>query len=183
MADDFQSNYSEDIDDVVDLEDYDIDGDGEEEPDVESQTGEDADPDADVMDAGLDDDSDGSQSGSDNDDDDDDDGDVQETDDITEFNKMLNLKRKNEHRTHPVLSKYEMTAIVGYRAQMIARGAKPYVEITETDLNDPVSIAIKELKLGKLPLMVERPLPSRSIGKFTHEPRTLDELYMVHSIL
>lgn len=180
MADDFQSTYSEDIDDVVDLDDYDIDGDVDEDVDVESQQGDEEDVDGEGLEAGLEDSSDG-DSNSDDSADEGDEGD--EGDDITEFNKMLNLKRKNEHRTHPVLSKYEMTALVGYRAQMIARGAKPYVEITDADLTDPVSIAIKELKLGKLPLMVERPLPSRSIGKFTHEPRTLDELYMVHSIL
>lgn len=61
-------------------------------------------------------------------------------------------KRKTSH----ILNKTEKTELIGVRAQHIAMGAEPYVVIdTETT---PVEIAIKELREGKMPLLIKRKL-------------------------
>ncbi len=102
----------------------------------------------------------------------------EEDDDLTDFQKILNVQQKQGARTFNRLTKYERTAIIGFRAQQIAEGAPPYVEVGR--LSDPSEIALKELQSGLLPLSIDRPLPSNKIGKFIYETRTLDELINVN---
>lgn len=99
-------------------------------------------------------------------------------DDIDNFEIMITNKSKNNFRTKNCLTKYEFAAIVGYRAQQIAEGARPYVEVGK--LIDPSLIAIKEINEGKCPLTIDRPLPSHRVGVYDYETRTLDEL--IHAI-
>ena len=68
----------------------------------------------------------------------------------------------NKRKTSHILNKTEKTELIGIRAQHIAMGAQPYVSIdTETT---PVEIAEKELKEGKIPLLIKRKL-----NKYTYE--------------
>ena len=90
--------------------------------------------------------------------------DQEEEDDLTDFQKMLTLKQKQDARTSNRLTKYELAALIGFRAQQIAEGAPPFVDVG--GLTDPSAIAVKELDEGVLPFTIERPLPSSKIGKF-----------------
>lgn len=56
------------------------------------------------------------------------------------------------------LNKYETTALIGYRAQMIARGGNYF---THTECNDTYeTIAKRELENNKLPLYIVRHFPN-----------------------
>lgn len=61
-------------------------------------------------------------------------------------------------RTSHILQKAERTELIGIRAQHIATGAEPYVEIINE--TDPIQIATKELKLRRFPLKIKRPINS-----------------------
>jgi DNA-directed RNA polymerase subunit K/omega len=106
---------------------------------------------------------------------------AEEDDDLTDFQKMLTLKQKQDTRTSNRLSKYELAAIIGFRAQQIAEGAPPYIDVGS--LTDPSAMAAKELDEGLIPFTLERPLPSNKIGKFTYEIRQLDELINVNHLI
>ena len=60
-----------------------------------------------------------------------------------------------------MLTKFEKTKIIGYRAKQIALGAEPQVDIT--NMTDAISIAEKEFKLNKIPLIVNRTFPNGEI--------------------
>jgi DNA-directed RNA polymerase subunit K/omega len=95
--------------------------------------------------------------------------------DVYEVQKVLE-RRKNLVLPNR-LSKYELTAIIGYRAQQIAESAPPYIKVTEG--MDPLSIAVQEFIENKIPLMIERPIPANKIGRFKYETYRLDELVNV----
>lgn len=90
--------------------------------------------------------------------------------------KMLDTSSKIVNR----LTKYELTAIIGYRAQQIAEGAQPYVKVQEG--TDPITIAIDEFNHNLIPLVIERPFPTNKIGRFKYETFKLDELLNVMQI-
>lgn len=56
-------------------------------------------------------------------------------------------------RSKPILSKYEATSITGMRAQQIVQGSAPLID---TDLENPIDVAIAELKAKILPIIVRR---------------------------
>ena len=157
----------EDIDDEIDDADGDGDADGEDPGDV-GEVGEvgagrfdgDGDADGDVEDAIFDVD----------------DG----LDDSEEISESKADWHRSAKRTVNYVTKYEMAALIGLRAQQIAEGAKPLVEIGK--LTDASSIALLELESGRCPLMIERPLPTDKIGKFKYESRNLESLYLIHKM-
>ena len=57
--------------------------------------------------------------------------------------------------TTPNMTKYEYTQCLGMRAQQIAMGAEPLIEVTD-DLDDVVSIATEELRQRKTPFIIKR---------------------------
>ncbi len=61
------------------------------------------------------------------------------------------------HKTLPILTKYERTKILGQRAKQINNGDKPYVNVAEKVI-DGYSIAELELKQKKIPFIIRRPL-------------------------
>lgn len=66
-------------------------------------------------------------------------------------------------RSSPVMTKYELAAIIGMRAEQIARGAPPLVDEGIDDVPfDPVAIARRELRAGRLPFVNVRKLPDGS---------------------
>ena len=65
------------------------------------------------------------------------------------------IKKKNI--TDNVLSKYEITAIIGLRATQISKGAYPLIEVPK-NVTDVVEIAEIELEKRKTPFIIERDL-------------------------
>jgi len=63
------------------------------------------------------------------------------------------------HQTIPFLTKYERTKILGVRSKQLNCGAKPLIKKTE-DMMDGYTIALQELKEGKIPFIIRRPLPN-----------------------
>jgi len=82
------------------------------------------------------------------------------------YDKMISA---DQRRTIPFLTRFEKARIIGKRAMQISKGAVPLVEIG--NLDNPVDIALKELKERKLPYIIRRPLPN---GMF--EDWRIDEL-------
>lgn len=100
-------------------------------------------------------------------------GDVSHVQAIYEHRKkLLDAQRGIPNR----LTKYELTAIIGFRAQQIAEGADPYFKVSEG--TDPITIAIEEFEKNLIPLVIERPLPSK-LGRQKYETYRLDELINV----
>lgn len=106
--------------------------------------------------------------------------------DVDELKTTIEQRKKMLDHMYTVsqlpnrLSKYELTAIIGYRAQQIAEGAQPYVEVT--DGMDAIAIAIKEFDHQVIPLMIDRPFPSNKIGHFKYSSYGLDELVNILQI-
>jgi len=71
------------------------------------------------------------------------------------YEKMISGK---ERKTIPFLTKYEKARIVGKRAEQISKGAPPLVEVG--NLENPIDIAMKELRERKIPYIIRRPLPN-----------------------
>jgi DNA-directed RNA polymerase I, II, and III subunit RPABC2 len=72
-------------------------------------------------------------------------------------------------RTIPFLTKYEKARVIGKRAMQISKGSPPLVEVG--NLENPIDIALKELKERKIPFIIRRPLPNGS-----YEDWRVDEL-------
>ena len=64
------------------------------------------------------------------------------------------------HRTYPILSKYEKTKIIGLRVSQLNKGAEPYVALKTKLILDNSLVAEKELQEKKLPFIIMRPLPN-----------------------
>jgi DNA-directed RNA polymerase I, II, and III subunit RPABC2 len=65
------------------------------------------------------------------------------------------------HKTLPVLTKYEYSKILGYRASQLNSGSKPFIDL-EDNIIDSFVIAKMELNQKKLPFIIRRPLPNGS---------------------
>ena len=85
-----------------------------------------------------------------------------------EIKHLINvIKDKNNniidelHKTLPILTKYEKTKILGIRLKQLNNGSLPYIKVSE-DLLDNFIIAKNELKLKKLPFIIQRPLPNNT---------------------
>lgn len=108
------------------------------------------------------------------------------TDDITQYSEILKDAQvlaqsdQNIYKTGKFLYKYEYPRIVSSRATAIQNGAPPLIQlvdpVTGRQLRDPMDIAEEELRQGKLPLMVDRPLPGKAPYKQTIEQRPLSTL-------
>ena len=62
------------------------------------------------------------------------------------------------HQTMPFLTKYEMTTVIGTRAEQIEQGATPFIELADSVIN-ATTIAQMEFNAGVLPFIISRPLP------------------------
>jgi DNA-directed RNA polymerase I, II, and III subunit RPABC2 len=68
------------------------------------------------------------------------------------------------HISYPFLNKYEITKIIGHRANELSQGARPYINL-EPHITDPKEIARMELEQHRLPYIIKRPMPN---GKFEY---------------
>lgn len=66
------------------------------------------------------------------------------------------------HKTYPLLSKYEKTRIIGVRVAQLNKGAKVYTTLKRDDIIDNTLIAEKELQDKKLPFIIMRPIPNNN---------------------
>ena len=66
----------------------------------------------------------------------------------------------NNHKTFPVLTKYEKTKILGQRAKQLESGHSPFIKIN--NIIDHYTIAQMELEQNKIPFIIRRPLPNGS---------------------
>jgi DNA-directed RNA polymerase subunit K/omega len=69
---------------------------------------------------------------------------------------LLNYdKMKKLNKSKPIMSKYERTKIIGIRAQQIASGSVPLVDIPK-HLTNTLDIAEYELEKRKTPFIIKR---------------------------
>lgn len=124
--------------------------------------------DGDLAPEGSDDSGDSHKDGDEDEDEDDDDDDDQPKDEDDEEDAGTLLDEIKEDKTslaiktYPslftsVLTIYEKTEIIGFRAQQIASGSDIYVASYSDDT--PFKIAERELREGKLPYYIDRRLP------------------------
>ena len=66
--------------------------------------------------------------------------------------------------SYPILTKYEYAKILGMRAQQLAMGTEPLIEVTE-DLDNVILIAEEELRQRKTPFIIKREI---GINKFEY---------------
>ena len=82
---------------------------------------------------------------------------------IEELSKVIRDKNNviidNNHRTIPILTKYEKTRVLGQRAKQLNSGSKSYINVSE-NIIDGYLIAEMELKEKKIPFIIRRPLPN-----------------------
>ena len=64
------------------------------------------------------------------------------------------------HKTIPILTKYERARILGLRITQLNKGAKPYIDITKNKIIDNHIIAEQELNEKRLPFIIMRPIPN-----------------------
>jgi DNA-directed RNA polymerase subunit K/omega len=70
---------------------------------------------------------------------------------------------KQPRITQPFFTKDEYTALVATRAQQIAEGAKPLIDLKGLKTSDPMfvwTVAKKEIAERKLPYIIRRQLPN-----------------------
>ena len=63
------------------------------------------------------------------------------------------------HKSPPFLTQYERTKIIGFRANQLSQGARPYIAVPEY-VTDVAEIARLELYQRRLPFIVRRPMPN-----------------------
>jgi len=63
------------------------------------------------------------------------------------------------HKTLPFITCYEKTRIIGERTKQLDDGAKPFIEVDKTII-DNYLIALQEYKEKKIPFIIQRPLPN-----------------------
>ena len=88
---------------------------------------------------------------------------LQNYDEILAMTKVIRDKNNiiidDLHKTIPHLTKYERARILGQRAKQIETGATPFIKVPENVI-DGYLIAEMELKQGRIPFIIRRPLPN-----------------------
>lgn len=79
---------------------------------------------------------------------------------LTRIHRRNGIIHDSNHKTLPILTKYERTKILGQRAKQIEDGDNPYIDIN--NIIDPYIIASMELTANKIPFIIRRPLPNGS---------------------
>ncbi len=83
------------------------------------------------------------------------------------------LNKDPNHRSPPFLTIYERTKIIGFRANQLSKGARPYI-MKPDHVTDVSEIARLELQARRLPFIVRRPMPDGS-----HEYWRLSDLLIL----
>jgi DNA-directed RNA polymerase subunit K/omega len=67
-----------------------------------------------------------------------------------------------KHKSVPYLTIFEKTKILGFRANQLAQGCKPFINPVPPHLTDVLEIAALELEQRRLPYILKRPMPDGS---------------------
>lgn len=79
-----------------------------------------------------------------------------------DYNKVLSILEKPKV-SKPIMTKYEFNQIIGLRANQIALGSPAFVDVSNLQIKtnmDLRKVALQELREGKLPYILKRPLPN-----------------------
>jgi DNA-directed RNA polymerase I, II, and III subunit RPABC2 len=69
--------------------------------------------------------------------------------------------KDKRHRSVPYLTQFERTKIIGFRAEQLANGNRPFVPVPD-HVTDVLDIARLELEAKRLPFIIKRPMPDGS---------------------
>ena len=84
---------------------------------------------------------------------------------VDDIANLKNGLRTNDNRiSRPILTKFELSRIIGYRAQQLNQNCEALVDTK--NMVSTLEIAKKELKLGKLPNIIRRELPDGTIEEW-----------------
>jgi DNA-directed RNA polymerase I, II, and III subunit RPABC2 len=72
--------------------------------------------------------------------------------------KRLPLQNEQTHKSQPFLTQYEKTRILGFRANQLAQGARPFIPVPN-HITKTLEIAKLELQERRLPFIIKRPMP------------------------
>ena len=87
--------------------------------------------------------------------------DVESTEEKQEKKDKNRIFKRGEGNTTPFLTKYEKARIIGARALQISKNSPILISTEERDgETDPIAIAEKELRAGKIPFIIRRYLPN-----------------------
>lgn len=67
-------------------------------------------------------------------------------------------KNDRKHKSVPYLTIFEKTKMIGFRANQLSQGAKPFINVPP-HITNVTDIARLELEERKLPFIVKRPMP------------------------
>jgi DNA-directed RNA polymerase subunit K len=97
-------------------------------------------------------------------------------DDLSEV-KITDVKvKKNKiNDIYKNISKYEMTRIIGFRAQQISQNSDIYIDLPNNVI-DPIEIAILEYNAVKIPITTIRSYHSDKSGEFYETINSIDSL-------
>ena len=83
-----------------------------------------------------------------------------------ELQKLIQTKRNEDniiidenHKTIPILTRYEKSKIIGLRAKQINSGSELFIK-APANIIDGITLATMELKKKKIPFIIRRPLPN-----------------------
>ena len=76
---------------------------------------------------------------------------------LSKTSRVNNIIVDANHKTNPILSKYEKTKILGQRTKQLNTGCVPYI-VVPSDIIDNYLIAQMELKAKVIPVIIRRPV-------------------------
>jgi len=79
-----------------------------------------------------------------------------------DINKVIANVEKSKI-SKPIMTKYEFDQIIGLRSMQISQGSIVFVDTSKLVIKSNMElrkIALQELKEGKLPFIIKRPLPN-----------------------
>jgi len=101
---------------------------------------------------------------------------------VTSVNELYN-KLDEKKISKPIMTKYEFNQIISQRVTMIAHGAIPFVDVSNLEIESNMNlskIAMQELKEGKIPFIIKRPLPNNKYELY--RVKDLDLVAVQHMI-
>jgi DNA-directed RNA polymerase subunit K/omega len=83
---------------------------------------------------------------------------------IEDYSETIGKVDPSKHITRSVMTKFEVTKVIGMRVEQLARGAPTEIDVEEEigtgDLQTLYKIAKLELEKKQLPFIIQRPLPN-----------------------
>lgn len=91
------------------------------------------------------------------------------------------ILKGNMRKTIPIMTKYEETKVIAFRAEAIQNGAMPLIEHSKSMSYE--EIAMEELRMNKCPLIIYRPLPYNHLDKEYFEEFKVSELKCYSNVM